>query len=299
MRIGPVRTTPSNARMREALRRVALVYLIFGVVFVGSTEVVMATTDNDVRIATHLLFVVLSSVLLIVLVRRELVRRQDLEDRLMQAQRTESLARVAGGVAHDFNNLLTVILGYTDLVIDDLGPEHSSTPDLQAVRRSGEQALLQVDQLLTLSRQSVAVARTEAEVEIELDARGGDEQVLLVEDDATVRGFAKRVLQEHGYSADEVANGLEAVSLLRAGKRPDLVVTDVSMPAMGGVELAEQMRDLAPGTPVLFVSGYAEDPRLHEMAREVPFLPKPFSPPDLLRAVRHAIDGPVGQGSKR
>ncbi|HEY8234568.1 MAG TPA: PAS domain S-box protein, partial [Vicinamibacteria bacterium] len=84
--------------------------------------------------------------------------RVALEARLQQSQKMEAVGRLAGGVAHDFNNLLTVILGYTEIVLDDLGPEHRSAGDLEAVKRSGEQARSLVDQLLTLSRHRVVQA---------------------------------------------------------------------------------------------------------------------------------------------
>ena len=208
----------------------------------------------------------------------------------------DDLERVAGEVAHDLNNLLTVILGYTDLVIHDLGPDHLCSGDLQAVQRAADQARALVDKLLVVSRHSVVHA---SNVDLTIDLRGGHERVLLVEDDDEVRAFAQRVLTEHGYVAEGIADGAEAMALLEDGDRPDVVVTDVQMPAMSGVELAERMRDVAPDTPVLFVSGYAEDPRLPRLVVEAPFLPKPFSAGDLLRAVRHAIDGRAPQGSKR
>ena len=68
----------------------------------------------------------------------------------MDTRRGEPPTRMAGDVAHDLANLLTVILGYTELVLGELGPDHPSSPELQEVQRSAEQAGSLVKELLTL-----------------------------------------------------------------------------------------------------------------------------------------------------
>jgi two-component system cell cycle sensor histidine kinase/response regulator CckA len=85
------------------------------------------------------------------------------------------------------------------------------------------------------------------------------ELVLVVEDDAPVRAFAARALREEGYRVLEAESGGHALELLRsAGHRPAIVLTNVVMPGMMAVELANAVSQLAPGTPVLFTSGYPE-----------------------------------------
>jgi len=69
-----------------------------------------------------------------------------------------------------------------------------------------------------------------------------------------------------------------------------MVVTDVVMPRMGGIELAARLRQSHPDLPILFVTGYVEQSdALHESAAGAPVLLKPFSPDALLRAVSSAV----------
>jgi PAS domain S-box-containing protein len=115
------------------------------------------------------------------------------------------------------------------------------------------------------------------------------ELVLVVEDDAAVRAFAARALAEEGYRVIEAESGDRALELLRAeGHRPAIVLTDVVMPGMTGSELADAVSRLRPGTPVLFTSGYPDEEILRRGLLDpgAAFLPKPFSPEALVRAVR-------------
>ncbi|HEY8995971.1 MAG TPA: PAS domain S-box protein [Lacunisphaera sp.] len=76
------------------------------------------------------------------------------EAQLRQAQKMESLGTLAGGIAHDFNNTLTGILGYAQLGLSDLSPEHPATPWLEGILKSGERAKDLVHQILTFSRKT-------------------------------------------------------------------------------------------------------------------------------------------------
>ena len=118
---------------------------------------------------------------------------------------------------------------------------------------------------------------------------GKGQLVLVVEDEAAVRAFAARALAEEGYRVLEAESGDHALELLRAGgHRPVVVLTDVVMPGMTGSELADEVSRLAPGTAVLFTSGYPDEEILRRGLLEpgAAFLPKPFSPEALVRAVR-------------
>jgi two-component system, cell cycle sensor histidine kinase and response regulator CckA len=85
----------------------------------------------------------------------DVTERRTLEEQYQQAQKMEALGRLAGGVAHDFNNLLTVMLGYCDLVLDDLGPDDPRQADMTEIKRAGASATGLTRQLLAFSRKEI------------------------------------------------------------------------------------------------------------------------------------------------
>ena len=122
----------------------------------------------------------------------------------------------------------------------------------------------------------------------------GDETLLVVEDEESVRRLAVLALREHGYRVIEAGNGAEALRTLGTYDGAiDLVVTDVVMPVMGGRQLVEALRPLRPEARVLYVSGYTDDAVIrHGVQRaDVAFLQKPYSPSDLAEKVRRVLDG--------
>ncbi len=122
---------------------------------------------------------------------------------------------------------------------------------------------------------------------------GGTETVLIVEDEEVVRDLAGRTLREFGYTVLEARQGVEALALVQQnGRKLDLVLTDLAMPEMGGRELASRLAALAPGLPILYMSGYTGD---DIEARGLlppgsPLQPKPFTPEMLAAKVRQLLD---------
>ncbi|HEY3998411.1 MAG TPA: PAS domain S-box protein [Candidatus Xenobia bacterium] len=125
--------------------------------------------------------------------------------------------------------------------------------------------------------------------------RGGFETVLVVEDTRPLRELVTHVLRGLGYAVLEAADGEEAVGLLTARPEvgPDLLLTDVLMPCMGGEELARWVKERSPSTRVLYMSGHNEVPGLQQgdLAPGVALLSKPFAPAHLAEAVRTVLDG--------
>ena len=385
--------------------------------------------------------------------------QQKLQEQLLQAQKMESIGRLAGGVAHDFNNLLTVVVGCTDLALRRLPADHSVYPLLDNIRQATSQATGLTQRLLAFARRQVIEARliclndlleetekmlrtlTGSGIEleaaphpelwlvkadasqlmqvlvnltvngrdampeggrltietsnVELDAerarlegaskpgeyvlltvtdtgtgipeevqphlfepffttkeqgkgtglglamcygivkqsggvitfstfpeRGtqfrvylpralgevaleavarelpaatsGRETLLVVEDNALVRGTTVSLLRGHGYEVLESQSGEDALRCLTEHSGPvHLLVTDVVMPGMGGMEVAERVRVLRPEIGVLFVSGYTANEIIHQETFDggVAFLQKPYTSDILIRRVRQVLEG--------
>ena len=127
------------------------------------------------------------------------------------------------------------------------------------------------------------------------DVRGGNETILLVEDEAPVRSLVRKVLEQKGYHIIEADSGLSALELWQQHRDAiDLLLTDMVMPGgISGQELATRLLAEKPGLKVVYNSGYTDE-MLGENSplRDNPnFMEKPFSPGKLLKQVRNCLDG--------
>ncbi len=120
----------------------------------------------------------------------------------------------------------------------------------------------------------------------------GSEIILYAEDEEKVRRVVTRMLEQEGYRVLSACDGVEAHEIARSEPWIDLLLTDVSMPNMGGRELAEAIDRAHPGTPVIYMSGYTEDEDLKQQAgtRDFHFVAKPFDPERFARAVREVLE---------
>jgi signal transduction histidine kinase/ActR/RegA family two-component response regulator len=122
----------------------------------------------------------------------------------------------------------------------------------------------------------------------------GTETVLLVEDDAAVLDLATRVVRGAGYTVLAADAADEALRIAREHAAAiDLLVTDVVLPHISGVDMAAQIRALHPHIKTLFISGYADYALVHQGRLEtgMAVLPKPFATTSLLRAIRAMLGG--------
>ena len=123
----------------------------------------------------------------------------------------------------------------------------------------------------------------------------GTETLLLVEDETALRQAVAEILGDYGYHVIATPGPLEALRLIEdPSRRVDLLLTDLVMPKMGGVELARRVLASRPEVRVLFVSGYAPEGAEREkmlVEKRAAFLGKPFQPDELLRRVRQLLDG--------
>jgi two-component system cell cycle sensor histidine kinase/response regulator CckA len=386
----------------------------------------------------------------------DVTEQHRLHEQLRQAQKMEAIGQLAGGVAHDFNNMLTAILGYSELLQEQIGPDKPIGRDLRQIQAAAERAADLTRQLLAFSRKQVlaltavnlsdVVQRVEpmlrrllgeritivtdlagdlgavtadvsqlehllinlavnardampqggelrfATVRVTLDAafaeqhpgsiagiynavrvtdsgtgmpagikaqifepffttkergqgtglglaavygtvkqfggyidveselgRGttftiylpqvesvvaaapagsaisspvGHETILLVEDEGSVRAFAKITLERFGYRVVEADSAERALEVLESLHEVHLLLTDVVLPRMDGPELAERVTDQRPATRVLLMSGYAAgfETSMASLRWNTRLLAKPFTGQTLLTRTREALD---------
>ena len=146
---------------------------------------------------------------------------------------------------------------------------------------------------LYLPRQSAAVATVTPAIAVQHDHPRGGEMILVVEDNADVRAFVVKQLQDLGYRVAEAKDGPSALSTLNGSTPIDLLLTDVIMPGgMTGRQLSDEATRRRPDLKTLFISGYTEDSIVHQGKLDpgVNFLSKPFRRRDLALKVREALD---------
>ena len=116
--------------------------------------------------------------------------------------------------------------------------------------------------------------------------------VLLVDDDPMLRDLAARMLERHGHSAAVVESGAEALALLASGAvQLSVMVTDLTMPGMSGMELIAEVTRRYPHLPIVAISGFSMNPAVRQVLDDhhVPFVGKPFSAEELEKAMDQAL----------
>ncbi len=122
---------------------------------------------------------------------------------------------------------------------------------------------------------------------------GARRTVLVVDDEEGIRAVAADMLEYLGYSALTDPSGEAALARIGAGARPDLIIIDVVMPGLGGVETFRRLRKIAPGLRVIFSSGFADKSAFDALAAEGAsgFIVKPY----LLEALAERIRTLLGE----
>lgn len=134
-------------------------------------------------------------------------------------------------------------------------------------------------------------SRAPAEAASSLKSGGGQETLLLVEDELAVCNVTRRILERAGYRVLIAENGAAALDVMeRSGNDIALVVTDISMPGMGGQELGAELRQRRPKLKILFLSGYSPQSLASSTSgAEMEFLGKPFTSNALLDKIRRVL----------
>lgn len=123
--------------------------------------------------------------------------------------------------------------------------------------------------------------------------KGGNETILLAEDNNEVRGLAKKVLTDRGYTVIEAIDGEDAIrQFVEHNDEINLLLLDVVMPKRNGKEVYDAIRRVRPGVKALFTSGYTGDVVLIKGVRDeaINYISKPLTPKELLKKVREVLD---------
>ena len=116
-------------------------------------------------------------------------------------------------------------------------------------------------------------------------------RILLAEDDDVMRQYLARALEKSGYAVDSVDRGTAALALLQQGERFDLLLTDIVMPELDGIELAQKVSILAPEMRVMFITGFsAVTLRAGQTMPNAKVLSKPFHLRDLVLEVDRVFE---------
>jgi CheY-like chemotaxis protein len=152
---------------------------------------------------------------------------------------------------------------------------------LQFSSKPGEGTLFEI-YLPAVSAEENHLEKSESEKEI----KGGFETILIADDEPAILKSAKEILENYNYKVFTSQDGQEALEIFKENiKDISLVVSDIIMPEMGGVELKLQIEGLKPDIKFIFMSGYSE-----KVPPELITLQKPFSTEKLLRTIREILD---------
>jgi two-component system chemotaxis response regulator CheY len=119
--------------------------------------------------------------------------------------------------------------------------------------------------------------------------------ILIVDDSATMLMSVKTTLEMNGFSVETATDGVQALGKLKGGMKPDLIITDINMPNMGGVDLIRNTRTL-PGfrfLPILTLTTESQAAKREEgkKAGATGWLVKPVLGPDLIRVIKQVLPG--------
>lgn len=115
-------------------------------------------------------------------------------------------------------------------------------------------------------------------------------KILVVDDEESIRVVLKQMLEQGGYYTEVASNGEEALEILKNGHF-DLLISDINMPVMNGVELLSKSKELFPMMPVVFVTAYGKDKVIIEAMKVglADYLEKPFKMDIVLKTVKEYI----------
>lgn len=117
--------------------------------------------------------------------------------------------------------------------------------------------------------------------------------IFLIDDSATMVMSLKNALQMSGFAVETASDGAQAMTKLKTGFKPDLMITDINMPRMDGIEFIRQARPLLRFTPILVLSTESQAARRDEAKKlgATGWLVKPVASADLLKVIKQVLPG--------
>jgi CheY-like chemotaxis protein len=234
------------------------------------------------------------------LIAEDITGQKHLELQLLHSQKMEEVEAMAGVIAHDFNNILSSMIGYTELAMDE-PDEKERLADLQQVLRSCNRAKSLVIRIIAFSKRTsidkrpVDLSSLAMETNPEQKIAGGTgEHILFVDDEEMLVKLGRGMLMRLGYTvADATDSSLALRMFMDNPEGYDLVVTDMTMPGMNGLELAREIRKIRPEIPTILCTGYSELVNEEKAKQEGfnRFIQKPLHIRDLAAAVRDVLAG--------
>jgi CheY-like chemotaxis protein len=195
---------------------------------------------------------------------------------------------VAGAVAHDFNNVLTVIAGNLALAERHAAGNPKLIRLLENIRLAAERATSLTGQLMRVSARPApdpgAASAPGSLPAAQANTEEKRRKVLVVEDDPDVAEVAVAVIESLGHEVEVCAEAASALARVKQARNFDLVFSDIVMPGMNGIELAEAIQNIFPNLPVLLATGYS-NAALAPGALRFPVLAKPYSVQELSRRI--------------
>jgi CheY-like chemotaxis protein len=191
-------------------------------------------------------------------------------------QSAEGLTSAIRRVAHDLNNTLTVIQGNAELARADLIPQHPAWESVVEIRDAGIKARDRVKMILDLCHRFQERAQPASGIspaakppaEAAPSATSHVCHLLILDDEPELISMAERLLKKRGIKVVGFTHATQALAVLRA--RPNLfdgVVVDLNMAGISGIQVALEMRRIAPNIPLVLVSGLARDQEQAEAKR--------------------------------
>ena len=234
--------------------------------------------------------------------------QKKLEVQLYKARKMQAIGTLAGRIAHDFNNIIGAIIVNAEMAIDDLPEDTRAKQDLELILESAYRAKNLVNQIIALTHSNhPGKGATSEAFPPRNDKRGimredvfsvslptGQERILFIDDEEGIVKCVPRVMEDLGYKVTAKMSGIAAFEIFSS--QPDgfdLIITDLTMPHMTGLELSKKVMLIRSDIPVILCTGFSETvtPEEARAAGIREFLLKPIDKRNIARTVRRVLDG--------